>query len=561
MKKRLLSIALAVVMIFTVLPISARADGSDIGMRLLDSGESYTEMTTSQSMVDMIKDMEGFSAEPYWDVNQWSIGYGSCCGTDKSEKPDLTVTEEEAEAMLMESLAENYGKTVNDYCASIGRQPSQQQFDALVDFTYNLGSSWTSGCQMTTWLENPTTEMDFVNAIGRWGRVSSKVNYATCMRRIREAIVFLRGEYYMAYGGNGFESELEVVTNNNLPYYKVVIFQADGGTFGSLSDEIRYYKVGESYGSFKTPTRDGYLFLGWVVTAENNSDVDTPYSINTDATVEKNLELTATWKVDPDAAEPEETVPEETEPETTEPEQTEPEETVPEETEPEETVPEETTPESTEPEETVPEATEPEDNTPQIGGDVELPFRDVPESAWYREYVEFVYQNGYMNGTSTTTFSPNQGLTRGMLVTVLYRIEGEPEVSAEDRSYFADSQGTYYTDAVGWAKANGIVNGISATRFGPENLITRQDAVTIFYRYCVTYLGMEGASSGDLSGFVDSGRVSDYAKDAMSWAVDVGLINGSPSGSGYALNPRGNLTRAEAAKVLSCLVLLMIESI
>ena len=106
MKKRLLSIALAVVMIFTVLPISARADGSDIGMRLLDSGESYTEMTTSQSMVDMIKDMEGFSAEPYWDVNQWSIGYGSCCGTDKSEKPDLTVTEEEAEAMLAPVIAD-----------------------------------------------------------------------------------------------------------------------------------------------------------------------------------------------------------------------------------------------------------------------------------------------------------------------------------------------------------------------------------------------------------------------------------------------------------------------
>lgn len=330
----------------------------------------------------------------------------------------------------------------------------------------------------------------------------------------------------------------------------MVIFQADGGTFGSVSDEIAYYALGESYSSFKTPTRDGYLFQGWVVTAENNSDVDVPYSINTDAKVTKNLELTATWAVDPDA-----------EPEETEPEGTVPETTAPEETEPETMVPEETVPEETVPETTAPEETEPEENTPVIDGDVELPFQDVPESAWYRKNVEFVYQNGYMNGTSSTLFSPSQSLTRGMLVTVLYRIEGEPEVAAEDRSYFADSQGKYYTDAVGWAKANGIVNGISDTLFGPNNLITRQDAVTIFYRYCINYLGMEDAGTGDLSGFADSGKVSGYAKAAMTWAVDVGLVNGSRSGSSMVLNPKGNLTRAEAAKILNCMVLLVMESL
>lgn len=563
MKVRFLAGLLAIVMVVSLLPVSVRADGSDLGMRKLSGDESYTTMTTSQSMVDMIKDMEGFSATPYWDVNQWSIGYGSSCGSDKSNQPDLTVTEEEAEQMLMDTLAENYGKTVNDYCTSIGRQPSQQQFDALVDFTYNLGGSWTSGCQLTTWLENPTTEMDFVNAIGRWGRVSSKANYGTCMRRIREAIVFLRGEYYLAHGSNDFESDLSVVSNANLPYYKLVIFQSNGGTFGSTSDEIGYYLAGESYGSFKTPTREGYVFQGWEVTAENNSTLDVSYSINTQAQASKHLELTAVWATDPEATEP--TEPEETEPPVTEPvetlpPETEPEETTPPETEPPVTEPEETTPPETEPPVTEPEETVPPETTPEEPS-VELPFRDVAKTAWYRKYVEFVYENGYMYGTTSKLFSPEVGLSRGMLVTVLYRMDGEPEVDESDRRFFADAQGDYYTDPVGWARANGIVYGVTASRFAPDQLITRQDAVAIFYRYCVDYLGMEDHATGDLSGFRDGKKVDSYAVDAMVWAVDVGLISGSPSGGGVYLNPRGNLTRAEAATILTFLAQLMAEAV
>ena len=593
MKRRMVSFVLALVMVFTLIPVSARADSYDIGLRLLNSGEPYTEMTTSQSMVDMIKDMEGFSAEPYWDVNQWSVGYGSGCGTDSSSKPDVVLSEEEAEALLMEDLADKYGKIVNEYCESIGRQPSQQQFDALVDFTYNLGGSWTDGCWLTRWLEEPTTEMDFVNAIGRWGRVSSVANYATCARRIREAIVFLKGEYYLAHGGGDFETELEVVSNHDLPYYKLVIFQGNGGMFDDLEDEIRYYPTDGAYGSFQTPEREGYTLAGWQVTKVNNSEVE-PYEITVNADVTDHLELTALWSEDTDATEPEATEPEQTEPEATEPEATEPETTEPEatepeatepeatepeatepeatepeETEPEVTEPEQTEPEVTEPEETEPEATEPEqtepeepeDQTPEVDAEIELPFRDVPESAWYREAVEFVYQNNYMNGMSDTEFCPKYTVTRGMMVTVLYRIAGSPEVSGEDAAYFSDSQGKYYTQAVGWAKANGIVNGVSESRFAPNNQITRQDAMTIFYRYCVEYLGLDGSCSGDLSGFVDAGRVSGYAEDAISWAVDRGIMNGSSSSSGMMLNPKNQLTRAEAAKLLQSLVLTILETV
>ena len=524
-------------------------------------------MTTSQAMVDMIKDMEGFVAEPYWDVNQWSVGYGSGCGTDKNNKPSIVLTEEEAEAMLMEDLAEEYGKTVNDFCESIGRQPNQQQFDALVDFTYNLGGTWTQGCWLSRWLEEPTTEMDFVNAIGRWGRVSSKASYVTCMRRIREAIVFLKGEYYLAYGGGDFETDLTVVSNHDLPYYKVVIFQGNGGLFENLSDELRYYPVDGPYGGFAEPVLEDHYLAGWQVTRVNNSEVD-PYTITESTWVEDNLELTAVWSTDPDdvpeLTEPEVTEPEETEP--TEPDVTEPEETDP--TEPEETDPadpeetEPTEPDVTEPEETDPtDPTEPEDGTPDVDVNVELPFRDVPENAWYRESVEFVYQNSYMYGITDTSFGPNRNLTRGMIVTILYRIAGSPEVSEEDARYFADSQGQYYTNPVGWAKANGIVSGVSSTRFAPNSNITRQDAMAIFYRYCVNYLGLDGSCTQELGDFLDSDRVAGYAHDAISWAVDNGIMSGAPANGGMKLNPRNNLTRAEAARLLQTLVTWIYEAV
>ena len=193
--------------------------------------------------------------------------------------------------------------------------------------------------------------------------------------------------------------------------------------------------------------------------------------------------------------------------------------------------------------------------------DVELPFRDVAEEAWYRDAVEFVYANGYMNGMSPSQFAPQATVTRGMMVTVLHRIAGTPAVDAEDAAYFPDCQNKYYTDPVGWAKANGIVNGVSPTRFAPENKITRQDAMTIFYRYCVEYLGLDGQCSQDLSGFADADSVAGYARDAISWAVDNGIMNGSASSAGQKLNPKNNLTRAEAAKLLQALVLWVYESV
>ena len=188
---------------------------------------------------------------------------------------------------------------------------------------------------------------------------------------------------------------------------------------------------------------------------------------------------------------------------------------------------------------------------PEVEIDMDrLPFEDVPENAWFRDAVSYVYRNEFMNGTSSTTFDPAGSMTRGMLVTVLYRIDGSMPVSDEERACFEDIGGAYYTDAVAWAYSNGIVNGVSATKFDPNRIVTRQEAVTIFYRYCVDYnlLGME--SCMELNGFEDCEQIAGFAVDAFTWAVATGLVEGSESADGCYLNPAANLNRAQAAILL-----------
>lgn len=170
-----------------------------------------------------------------------------------------------------------------------------------------------------------------------------------------------------------------------------------------------------------------------------------------------------------------------------------------------------------------------------------LPFTDVKTTDWFFEDVSYVYNNDIMNGTSATTFDPNATLTRAMVVTMLYRIEGEPFVSYS--SSFKDvPSGQWYTDAVAWAAKNDIVNGFDASTFGPSRAITREQLAAILYRYA-DYKGQSTSGSASLNKFYDSSKVSSYAEDAMKWAVYEGIINGD---AGY-LKPAGTATRAEAA--------------
>lgn len=179
---------------------------------------------------------------------------------------------------------------------------------------------------------------------------------------------------------------------------------------------------------------------------------------------------------------------------------------------------------------------------------VKADFADVAADAWYADAVQYVYENGMMSGTSETTFSPDLTTTRGMIVTILYRLEGSPDLSNENLGYpYADvDANAYYADAVYWARQNGIVSGMSAEQFAPNDAITREQMAAILYRYA-QFKGYDVSAKADLSVYTDAAQVSTYATDAMAWANGAQLIAGT---SQATLTPAGNATRAQVATIL-----------
>ncbi len=173
------------------------------------------------------------------------------------------------------------------------------------------------------------------------------------------------------------------------------------------------------------------------------------------------------------------------------------------------------------------------------------PFDDVSESDWFYANVKYASENGLFNGVSPTMFSPNSELTRAMLVTVLYRADNQPEVT--EASEFEDvAEDAYYADAVAWAQANGIVNGVSETEFAPDVKITREQIAAIIYRYAV-YKGLEAADMQENLTFTDVDEISEFAVQAMNWIVGQEIIKGYEDST---VRPLNNATRAEATAIL-----------
>ena len=171
-------------------------------------------------------------------------------------------------------------------------------------------------------------------------------------------------------------------------------------------------------------------------------------------------------------------------------------------------------------------------------------YTDIPTD-WAKEGICFVIENGLMVGTTSTTFAPKDTLTRAMLVTVLYRMAGSPAVDAP--SGFTDvADGQWYSDAIAWAAANGIVNGVGGNKFAPSEPVTREQLAAIFFRYAKA----EAPEADVLSGYPDAESVSIYARDAMAWAVSTGLITGSKEADGTYLAPQGLAAREQAAAIL-----------
>ena len=173
------------------------------------------------------------------------------------------------------------------------------------------------------------------------------------------------------------------------------------------------------------------------------------------------------------------------------------------------------------------------------------PFTDISEKDWFYGDVMFVYENGLMLGTSKTLFSPHGTAMRGMMATILWRMEGSP-VPKGKNSFTDVEAGKWYADAITWTAENGIFAGYSKDKFGPDDPITREQLAAIFYRYA-DYKGYDLTVKGDLDKFKDADKITDYAKTAMQWAVGSGLVKGK---SGNLLDPQGTATRAEIAAML-----------
>ena len=171
-------------------------------------------------------------------------------------------------------------------------------------------------------------------------------------------------------------------------------------------------------------------------------------------------------------------------------------------------------------------------------------FNDVSANDWFASAVDYVTGKGMMNGTADNTFSPKAHTTRGMVVTVLYRLENQPSTSAA--SFTDVTSGAYYANAVAWANANGIVSGYGSGKFGPNDKVTREQLAAILYRYA-QYKKYDVSGAKSLDGYTDAQSVSSYAVPALQWANAAGVVTGK---SGSKLDPKGNATRAEVAAML-----------
>ena len=173
----------------------------------------------------------------------------------------------------------------------------------------------------------------------------------------------------------------------------------------------------------------------------------------------------------------------------------------------------------------------------------ENPYADVSANQWFYAAVQYVSENNLMNGVAENAFGPDIHTTRGMLVTILHRMEGEPQ--AGEHSFADVAEDEYYADAVAWAAENDIVNGYSDTVFAPEKAMSREEMAVVLYRYA-QYKGWDVSAQGDLSRYTDSESVSAWSAEAMTWAVGAKVMNGMDG----RLAPQGDALRSQTATVL-----------
>ena len=409
----------------------------------------------SESLVQFIKNCEGFTKYKQWDYSHWSIGYGSQCGAD--DYPN-GITEEEADALLRQALSKSEG-AVASFVSKNGLNPNQQQYDCMVSITYGLGTEWMlSKYALPKLMINGCTELELLNTLGDWVVAGGETLNGLIYRRMRETYIYFHGQYNST--GN---------IAKDTPY-ACVKFDPAGGT---VSSKRLYTFRGQPYGQYEklpVPTRSGYTFAGWFDSDGNQI---------TDATVAKTTltSVTARWKT---------------------------------------------------------------------GVELDWIFNDVNSGHWFYQDVKKAKELKIFEGYTDGSFRPDESITRAMFVQVIYRAAGAPKTDAEEP--FADVEaGVWYYDAVRWAYNRGIVKGVAADRFAPEQIITREQMATMLFNYCDSIGQADKKQYASLDSFSDAKDISDFALEPMQWVVGVGLIQGVGDNR---LAPKQVATRSQGAAIM-----------
>lgn len=526
--KRYISFLLAVLMLVTLVPTAALADNET------------EEMKASDDLKLLIKYWEGVRLKAYKahpSEEYWTIGYGHY-GSDVYE--GMEITAEQADAYFEQDIAqfEAAARRINE---KYGLNANQNQFDALVSLAYNFGPGWVeanTGWRLARYIKsnfrdsygNPIPDLEIADAFAVLCSAGGEILPGLVKRRINEAEIFLYGSY-----------------NTALTNFVVVIIDANGGT--ADGNRVVAYNKDKPYGSLPTASRQGFSLDFW-------KDSDTGAVLTGSTIADKSRYITAVWsggiapetyKLTVSGGEGSGSYTEGTKVKL------------------------------------VPAVSSGKafvrwDVTGAgavLGGDgyyyITMPasdvtavavwravcplgdkcptkdFTDNPVTYWAHNDIDSVIALSLFKGTSGTTFGPDIVMSRCMLITVLYRLEGSPDVTGyENRFTDVDADGYYY-NALLWGSHNNISNGYSDGRFAPDDPLTREQLVTFLHRYA-NYKGYNTDVYTDIGGYSDAAKVSPFARESMCWAIGAGIVNGTGNNT---LSPQDSALRAQVAAMFN----------
>lgn len=526
--KRYISFLLAVLMLVTLVPTAALADNE------------IEEMKASNDLKILIKYWEGAKLKAYKahpSEEYWTIGYGHY-GPDVYE--GMEITAEQADAYFEQDIAqfEAAARRINE---KYGLNANQNQFDALVSLAYNFGPGWVeanTGWRLARYIKsnfrdsygNPIPDLEIADAFAVLCSAGGEILPGLVKRRINEAEIFLYGSY-----------------NTALTNFVVVIIDANGGT--ADGNRVVAYNKDKPYGSLPTASRQGFSLDYW-------KDSDTGSVLTGSTIADKSRYITAVWsggiapetyKLTVSGGEGSGSYTEGTKVKL------------------------------------VPAVSSGKafvrwDVTGAgavLGSDgyyyITMPasdvtavavwrsvcplgdkcptkdFTDNPVTYWAHNDIDSVIALRLFKGTSGTTFGPDIVMSRCMLITVLYRLEGSPDVTGyENRFTDVDADGYYY-NALLWGSHNNISNGYSDGRFAPDDPLTREQLVTFLHRYA-NYKGYNTDVYTDIGGYSDAAKVSPFARESMCWAIGAGIVNGTGNNT---LSPQDSALRAQVAAMFN----------